>query len=174
MNSDGVLATPVTVIVHIAKDSAPIITADSAISYKINSKVDLQQFYRDVHATTNDGSPITSNFKTAVNFAVTGDYTVTLQAINSDGVAADPVKIIVHITANELTPTPTPPTPPINGNNSGNNTGNTNNPTSNSGNKTSLPSTGDTTTGSSAGILLLLIACSLLYASRKNKHTDKK
>ncbi|MBF2598871.1 LapB repeat-containing protein [Listeria seeligeri] len=174
VNADGVAAKPVTVTVHIEKAPAPVISTDSEISYKINSKVDSQQFYKDIHAITNDGSTITSDFDTVVNFAVAGDYTVTLQAINSDGVAADPVKVIVHITANEPTPTPTPPTPPNNGNNSGNNTGNTNNPTSNSGSNTSLPSTGDTTTGSSAGILLLLIACSLLYASRKNKHTDKK
>ncbi|WP_270996407.1 LapB repeat-containing protein [Listeria seeligeri] len=174
VNADGVAAKPVTVTVHIEKAPAPVISTDSEISYKINSKVDSQQFYKDIHAITNDGSTITSDFDTVVNFAVAGDYTVTLQAINSDGVAADPVKVIVHITANEPTPTPTPPTPPNNGNNSGNNTGNTNNPTSKSGSNTSLPSTGDTTTGSSAGILLLLIACSLLYASRKNKHTDKK
>ncbi|WP_271006771.1 LapB repeat-containing protein [Listeria seeligeri] len=175
VNTDGVAAKPVTVTVHIEKAPAPVISTDSEISYKTNSKVDSQQFYKDIHAITNDGSTITSDFDTVVNFAVAGDYTVTLQAINSDGVAADPVKVIVHITANEPTPTPTPPTPPNNGNNSGNNTGNTNNPTSNSsGSNTSLPSTGDTTTGSSAGILLLLIACSLLYASRKNKHTNKK
>ncbi|WP_270996337.1 LapB repeat-containing protein [Listeria seeligeri] len=171
VNTDGVAAKPVTVTVHIEKAPAPVISTDSEISYKTNSKVDSQQFYKDIHAITNDGSTITSDFDTVVNFAVAGDYTVTLQAINSDGVAADPVKVIVHITANEPTPTPTPPTPP----NNGNNTGNTNNPTSNSsGSNTSLPSTGDTTTGSSAGILLLLIACSLLYASRKNKHTNKK
>ncbi|MBF2459987.1 LapB repeat-containing protein [Listeria seeligeri] len=175
VNTDGVTAKPVTVTVHIEKAPAPVISTDSEISYKTNSKVDSQQFYKDIHAITNDGSTITSDFDTVVNFAVAGDYTVTLQAINSDGVAADPVKVIVHITANEPTPTPTPPTPPNNGNNSGNNTGNTNNPTSNSsGSNASLPSTGDTTTGSSAGILLLLIACSLLYASRKNKHTNKK
>ncbi|MBC2019228.1 LapB repeat-containing protein [Listeria seeligeri] len=174
VNSDGVAATPVTVTVHVEKASAPIITADREISYPEESKITAAQFYKDIHAITNDGSTITSDFDTVVNFAVTGDYTVTLQAINSDGVAADPVKVIVHVTANEPTPTPTPPTPPNNGNNSGNNTGNTNNPTSKSGSNTSLPSTGDTTTGSSAGILLLLIACSLLYASRKNKHTDKK
>ncbi|MEE9728491.1 LapB repeat-containing protein [Listeria seeligeri] len=174
VNADGVAANPVTIIVHIEKAPAPIITADSKVSYPEKSKITAAQFYKDIHAITNDGSTITSDFDTVVNFAVTGDYTVTLQAINSDGVAADPVKVIVHVTANEPTPTPTPPTPPNNGNNSGNNTGNTNNPTSNSGSNTSLPSTGDTTTGSSAGILLLLIACSLLYASRKNKHTDKK
>ncbi|MBC2030888.1 LapB repeat-containing protein, partial [Listeria seeligeri] len=175
VNTDGVAAKPVTVTVHIEKAPAPVISTDSEISYKTNSKVDSQQFYKDIHAITNDGSTITSDFDTLVNFAVAGDYTVTLQAINSDGVAADPVKVIVHITANEPTPIPTPPTPPNNGNNIGNNTGNTNNPTSNSsGSNTSLPITGDTTTGSSAGILLLLIACSLLYASRKNKHTNKK
>ncbi len=180
MNSDGVLATPVTVIVHIAKDPAPIITADSEISYKINSKVDLQQFYKDVHATTNDGSPITSNFKTAVNFAVTGDYTVTLQAKNSDGVAAEPVKVIVHITANE--PTPTPPDNNGNSSNSGNNrnSGNSDNNSSNgAGNGTannsnkegqqtnnSLPDTGDTN-NSLVGIFFLLIAFSIFRTAKK-------
>ncbi|WP_270998360.1 LapB repeat-containing protein [Listeria seeligeri] len=180
MNSDGVLATPVTVIVHIAKDPAPIITADSEISYKINSKVDLQQFYKDVHATTSDGSPITSNFKTAVNFAVTGDYTVTLQAKNNDGVAAEPVKVIVHITANE--PTPTPPDNNGNSSNSGNNrnSGNSDNNSSNgAGNGTannsnkegqqtnnSLPDTGDTN-NSLVGIFFLLIAFSIFRTAKK-------
>ncbi|WP_271004050.1 LapB repeat-containing protein, partial [Listeria seeligeri] len=97
INSDGVSANPVNVIVHIAKDPAPVITADSAISYPKNSTVDSQQFYTDVSAATDDGSPITSDFDTVVDFATPGDYTVTLNSLNSDGVAASPVTVTVTV-----------------------------------------------------------------------------
>ncbi|WP_271003741.1 LapB repeat-containing protein, partial [Listeria seeligeri] len=97
LNSDGVAANPLSVIVHIAKDPAPVITADSAISYPKNSTVDSQQFYTDVSAATDDGSPITSDFATVVDFTTPGDYTVTLNSVNSDGVAANPVTVTVTV-----------------------------------------------------------------------------
>ncbi|MBC1444934.1 LapB repeat-containing protein, partial [Listeria seeligeri] len=97
LNSDGVAANPVSVTVHVAKDPAPVITADNAISYPKNSTVDSQQFYTDVNATTDDGSVITSDFDTAVDFTTPGDYTVTLNSVNSDGVAANPVTVTVTV-----------------------------------------------------------------------------
>ncbi|MBC1581468.1 LapB repeat-containing protein, partial [Listeria seeligeri] len=97
LNSDGVAANPLSVIVHIAKDPAPVITADSAISYPKNSTIDSQQFYTDVNAATDDGSPITSDFATVVDFATPGDYTVTLNSVNADGVAANPVTVTVTV-----------------------------------------------------------------------------
>ncbi|MBM5678383.1 LapB repeat-containing protein, partial [Listeria seeligeri] len=97
LNSDGVAANPVSVIVHVAKDPAPVITADNTISYPKNSTVDSEQFLTDINATTDDGSPITSDFDTVVDFATPGDYTVTLNSVNSDGVAADPVTVTVTV-----------------------------------------------------------------------------
>ncbi|WP_270996539.1 LapB repeat-containing protein, partial [Listeria seeligeri] len=91
VNSDGVAADPVTVTVTVEKAPAPVITADNTISYPKNSTVDDQQFLTDVNATTDDGSVITSDFETVVDFTTAGDYTVTLNSVNSDGVAADPV-----------------------------------------------------------------------------------
>ncbi|WP_181248920.1 LapB repeat-containing protein, partial [Listeria seeligeri] len=97
LNSDGVAANPVSVIVHVAKDPAPVITADSAISYPKNSTIDSQQFLADVSAATDDGSSITSDFDTVVDFTTAGNYTVTLNSVNSDGVAADPVTVTVTV-----------------------------------------------------------------------------
>ncbi|MBM5696374.1 internalin, partial [Listeria seeligeri] len=73
LNSDGVAANPVSVIVHVAKDPAPVITADNTISYPKNSTVDSEQFLTDINATTDDDSLITSDFDTVVDFATPGD-----------------------------------------------------------------------------------------------------
>ncbi|MBC1539989.1 LapB repeat-containing protein, partial [Listeria seeligeri] len=97
LNSDGVAASPVTTVVHVEKDPAPVITADSTISYPKNSTVDNQQFLTDINATTDDNSPITSDFDTVIDFTTAGDYTVTLNSVNSDGVAADPVTVTVTV-----------------------------------------------------------------------------
>ncbi|MBF2656879.1 LapB repeat-containing protein, partial [Listeria seeligeri] len=97
LNSDGVAANPFTVTVTVAKDPAPVITADNAISYPKNSTVDNQQFLTDINATTDDNSPITSDFDTVIDFTTAGDYTVTLNSVNSDGVAADPVTVTVTV-----------------------------------------------------------------------------
>ncbi|MBM5606676.1 internalin, partial [Listeria seeligeri] len=66
-------------------------------TYMKNSTISSAQFLTDISATTNDGSPITSDFDTVVDFTTAGDYTVTLQSLNSDGVAANPVSVIVHV-----------------------------------------------------------------------------
>ncbi|HAK1620490.1 TPA: LapB repeat-containing protein, partial [Listeria monocytogenes] len=97
MNEDGVEAVSVTVLVHIAKSPAPVITADKEITYTQNTEVSTTEFLAAVHATTNDGSPIESDLDTTVNWSKVGDYTVTLSATNEDGVEAIPVKVAVHI-----------------------------------------------------------------------------
>ncbi|EGB9983327.1 LapB repeat-containing protein [Listeria monocytogenes] len=96
-NSDGVEAVPVKVTVYVAKSPAPVITADQSISYIQNTKVSSRAFLEAIHATTNDGSPISSDVETAVKWAEVGDYPVTLRSINEDGVEAVPVKVMVHI-----------------------------------------------------------------------------
>ncbi|MBC1537099.1 LPXTG cell wall anchor domain-containing protein, partial [Listeria sp. FSL L7-1485] len=166
VNEDGVAANPAFVIVHIEKAPAPVISADSDISYKKNSKITIQQFYDSIHATTSDGSPITSDFESVVNFAVTGDYTVTLQSINSDGVVARPVQVIVHITADE-------PTPPDNTGNDGSNTNQPKHHAEKGQPNITLPHTGDTN-NSLMGIVFLFIASSILFVMSKNKKGSRK
>ncbi|EAH0921898.1 TPA_asm: LPXTG cell wall anchor domain-containing protein [Listeria monocytogenes] len=97
MNEDGVEAVSVTVLVHIAKSPAPVITADKEITYTQSTEVSTTEFLVAIHATTNDGSPIESDLDTTVNWSKVGDYTVTLSATNEDGVEAIPVKVAVHI-----------------------------------------------------------------------------
>ncbi|EAC9043508.1 LPXTG cell wall anchor domain-containing protein [Listeria monocytogenes] len=97
VNEDGVKAASVTVLVHIAKSPAPVITADKEITYTKNAEVSIMEFLAAIHAKTNDGSPIESDFATAVNWGTVGDYTVTLRSTNEDGVEAIPVEVTVHI-----------------------------------------------------------------------------
>ncbi|HAA8936720.1 TPA_asm: cell wall anchor protein [Listeria monocytogenes] len=97
VNEDGVKAASVTVLVHIAKSPAPVITADKEITYTKNAEVSITEYLAAIHAKTNDGSPIESDFATAVNWGTAGDYTVTLRSTNEDGVEAIPVEVTVHI-----------------------------------------------------------------------------
>ncbi|EGF6091671.1 LapB repeat-containing protein [Listeria monocytogenes] len=97
VNEDGVKATSVTVLVHIAKSPAPVITADKEITYTKNAEVSITEYLAAIHAKTNDGSPIESDFATAVNWGTAGDYTVTLRSTNEDRVEAIPVEVTVHI-----------------------------------------------------------------------------
>ncbi|HCW3314956.1 TPA: LapB repeat-containing protein, partial [Listeria monocytogenes] len=96
-NEDGVEAIPVEVTVHIAKSPAPVITADKEITYTKNAEVSITEFLAAIHAKTSDGSPIESDFATAVIWSTAGDYTVTLKSTNEDGVEAIPVEVKVHI-----------------------------------------------------------------------------
>ncbi|EJM9164594.1 TPA: LapB repeat-containing protein, partial [Listeria monocytogenes] len=66
VNEDGVKAASVTVLVHIAKSPAPVITADKEITYTKNAEVSITEYLAAIHAKTNDGSPIESDFATAV------------------------------------------------------------------------------------------------------------
>ncbi|EAE8346207.1 hypothetical protein BOQ23_04585 [Listeria monocytogenes] len=96
-NSDGVSAVPFQVTVHIEKSPAPVISADSEVSYAKFTNVSEEAFLQDIHAQVDDVSVIISDFATVVNFEAAGDYQVTLQSTNSDGVSATPFQVTVHI-----------------------------------------------------------------------------
>ncbi|MBV7880095.1 LapB repeat-containing protein, partial [Yersinia pestis] len=66
-------------------DHSLTITNDSAISYGEQTTVTEEQFLKDVHAETDDGTPVTSDFNTIVDFSKPGVYTVTLNAENAAG-----------------------------------------------------------------------------------------
>ncbi|NVU22335.1 LapB repeat-containing protein [Listeria monocytogenes] len=97
VNEDGVKAASVTVLVHIAKSPAPVITADKEITYTKNAEVSITEFLAAIHAKTSDGSSIEADLDTAVTWGTAGDYTVTLRSTNEDGVEAIPVEVTVHI-----------------------------------------------------------------------------
>ncbi|WP_180715949.1 LapB repeat-containing protein, partial [Listeria monocytogenes] len=97
VNEDGVKATSVTVLVHIAKSPAPVITADKEITYTKNAEVSITEYLAAIHAKTIDGSSIESDLDTAVKWGTVGVYTVTLRSTNEDGVEAIPVEVTVHI-----------------------------------------------------------------------------
>lgn len=133
-------------------DHSLAITADPEITYSVDTAKTESEFLNDVHATTNDGSPVTSDFATAVNLSVPGRYTVTLNAQNTLGVQADPVQVIVIVTDN----TPIDPTTDNNTNTSTNN----NNP--------DLPVTGqEFAVPTLLGLLIITGSIGLLYLRRK-------
>ncbi|WP_239256390.1 LapB repeat-containing protein [Listeria ilorinensis] len=96
-NEDGFESDPITVIVHVQKAAAPIINADSEITYPKNSTISEERFLTDIHARTDDGSAISSDFEAQVRLTEVGDYEVTLSAKNEDGVEAAPVTVTVHV-----------------------------------------------------------------------------
>ncbi|TLG72954.1 LapB repeat-containing protein [Culicoidibacter larvae] len=133
-------------------DHSLAITADPEITYSVDAAKSEAEFLSDVHATTNDGSPITSDFATAVNLNVPGRYIVTLNAQNTLGVQADPVQVVVIVTDN------TPINPPTDNNND--TTSNNNNP--------DLPVTGQEFAAPVlVGLLIITAAAGLLYMRRK-------
>lgn len=75
------------------------IEADSSDEYIENQTVTEAEFLADIHAKTDDGSAITSDFADKVDFKTPGTYTVTLQAENNAGLKASPVKVNVTIKA---------------------------------------------------------------------------
>lgn len=105
---------------YFSVDHSVVITADPEITYDVDSTVDEAQFLTDIHAVTNDGSPITSDFLSQVNFSVPGSYTVTLNAENTLGVKAEPVQVTVIVKANT-------PVEPTDNNSSANNSSSNNN-----------------------------------------------
>ncbi|EDK4069149.1 internalin [Listeria monocytogenes] len=74
-----------------------VITTDSAINYTEKTTVTEEQFLTDIHAKTEDGTPVTSDFDSVVDFSKPGVYTVTLNATNADGLQATPKKVTVTI-----------------------------------------------------------------------------
>lgn len=93
----GNQAIPRTVNVTIKDVTAPVITADEAIIYEKGITKSATDFLTDIHATTNDGSAITSNFATVVDLNTTGDYDVTLSSTDTGGNISDPVTITVTV-----------------------------------------------------------------------------
>ncbi|KAB0244317.1 cell surface protein, partial [Escherichia coli] len=87
VNEDGVAAESKTFIVRILKSPAPIITVDPEITYPKTITKTEAELLQEVNAQTNDGSPLVSDMNDKVKWGVPGDYEVTLNAINEDGVA---------------------------------------------------------------------------------------
>ncbi|MBC2000006.1 LapB repeat-containing protein, partial [Listeria marthii] len=97
VNEDGVAAEAKTFVVHILKSPAPIIMVDPEITYDTTIIKDEQDLLRDVRARTNDNSVITSDAATKVKWRTPGSYTVTLNAVNEDGIPAEAVQFTVKI-----------------------------------------------------------------------------
>ncbi|EAE6033267.1 class 1 internalin InlK [Listeria monocytogenes] len=73
------------------------ISADSGKTYIENQPVTEAEFLADIHAKTDDGSTVTSDFADKVDFKTPGTYTVTLQSENNSGLKAAPVQVNVTI-----------------------------------------------------------------------------
>ncbi|EAE8347900.1 class 1 internalin InlK [Listeria monocytogenes] len=108
-NNAGLKATPVQVKVTIKAKTE--ITADEKIFYKVDTSKTEAAFLVDIKAKTNDGTAITSDFATVVDFSKPGKYVVTLNAEN-DLQKAVPVQVTVIVEKETPIPDPTPtPTP---------------------------------------------------------------
>ncbi|EBF5173793.1 LPXTG cell wall anchor domain-containing protein [Listeria monocytogenes] len=75
------------------------ITSDKEITYIATELKSEAAFLADIHATTDDGSKITTDFTEKVDMNEPGKYVVTLQAENSKGIKATPVQVKVTIIA---------------------------------------------------------------------------
>lgn len=82
-----------------------VITADEKITYEMNVTKSAEDFLKDIQATTNDGTEVTSDFQEVVNFSKSGKYVVTLNAKNNKQ-EAKPMKvtIIIEKEASEVEP----------------------------------------------------------------------
>ncbi|HBM4318675.1 TPA: LapB repeat-containing protein [Listeria innocua] len=74
------------------------LTADESFDYNQYDATTEEQFLKDVHAKTDDGTLVQSDFNQVVKLDVPGEYTVTLNAENAAGLKATPVtvKVTVH------------------------------------------------------------------------------
>ncbi|MEE9728514.1 LapB repeat-containing protein [Listeria seeligeri] len=75
------------------------IQADEAISYPKKTVKTEEEFLNEVHASTTDGSVITSDFADVVDFATPGVYEVTLNSVDANGLVAFPEKVQVTVEA---------------------------------------------------------------------------
>ncbi|PCW17654.1 cell wall anchor protein [Listeria monocytogenes] len=115
VNEDGVKATSVTVLVHIAKSPAPVITADKEITYTKNAEVSITEYLAAIHAKTSDGSPIESDFATAVIEAIPVEVKVHIveplaPTISNVTFDVDDVQTTESLEAGELISEPLSPT----------------------------------------------------------------
>ncbi|MBC2254084.1 LapB repeat-containing protein [Listeria ivanovii] len=69
------------------------IVADQEMSCIEYQSITEEQFLADIHAETDDGSVVTSDFTEKVDFSNPGTYTVTLQSENNAGLKAAPVQV---------------------------------------------------------------------------------
>ncbi|EHF2868936.1 LapB repeat-containing protein [Listeria monocytogenes] len=75
------------------------ITSDKEITYIATDSKSEAEFLTDIHATTDDGSKITTDFTEKVDMNKPGEYDVTLQAANGKGLKAAPVQVKVTVIA---------------------------------------------------------------------------
>ncbi|MCQ31785.1 lmo0801 family class 1 internalin, partial [Listeria monocytogenes] len=99
VDTAGNEATPVdvTIIITSVDTSKPVITADEKVSYPDGTTKTAAEFLTDIHATTDDGSPIEVDLN-AVDFGTAGSYTVTLTAVDTAGNEAAPIQVTIIIT----------------------------------------------------------------------------
>lgn len=176
-NSAGLKATPKTVTVTIL--AKPVITADKNITYKTGDSKTSEQFLKDISATSNDGSPVTSDFDSVVDLNKAGTYEVTLRSVSTDGIEADPVKVLVTIENGSEPPTPpgpdSTPGPDSSPNPNGDIDSSTNNKNTSSNHQTStkqasLPATGDADQDTMILIGIVLAGVAVLSFSKRKQH----
>ena len=68
-------------------------------------------FLSEIAGKTSDGSPVTSDFLSAVDFGKVGEYEVQLNAVNERGQKADPVTVKVRVQPTEEAIVPPLPLP---------------------------------------------------------------
>lgn len=160
------------------------ITSDSTISYTEQTTVTEEQFLTDISAKTSDGSAVTSNFDSEVDLTQVGTYEVTLNAVSSDGVEADPVTVLVNVVLGNEPPTPPGPgpdpnpdpnTPAINDDNNDDlvlseDSNDTPNNQNKSSEKPALPKTGDSSQTTIVLIGIILTGIGVIFF-RKRKHS---
>ncbi|WP_099224840.1 LapB repeat-containing protein [Listeria costaricensis] len=78
------------------------LTADDEITYNQTDTVSEAQFLQDVHAQTEAGNQLSSDFETIVDFSTPGDYEVTITA--SNGTETVEKKVVVHVAVTEEQP----------------------------------------------------------------------
>ncbi|EPD9050723.1 LapB repeat-containing protein [Listeria monocytogenes] len=76
-----------------------VITSDKEITYIATQPKSEAEFLTDIHATTDDGSKITTDFAGKVDMNKPGEYDVTLQAEDDKGLKAAPVQVKVTVIA---------------------------------------------------------------------------
>ena len=95
VDTAGNEATPVTVMVYVvAAKKAPVIACDKEVTYKVNGTKSEADFLKDIHGATSDGSAITTDFSSVVDFNKIGDYMVTLNAEDTLGNRAIPATVV--------------------------------------------------------------------------------
>ncbi|EIR6826003.1 LapB repeat-containing protein [Listeria innocua] len=178
----GLKAAPKQVTVTILEK--PVITANNSITYTKDTTKTAQQFLKDISAKTSDGSAVTSNFDSEVDLTQVGTYEVTLNAVSSDGVEADPVTVLVNVVLGNEPPTPPGPgpdpnpdpnTPAINDDNNDDlvlseDSNDTPNNQNKSSEKPALPNTGDSSQTTIVLIGIILIGIGVIFF-RKRKHS---